>query len=142
MLRLILVRHGQTDWNAQARYQGQADIPLNDVGRRQAAAVAQRLASEEIDILFASDLRRAWETGTAIATARGQTLLAEPRLREMDFGQWQGLTHAEIADRLRIPVGTVKSRSDRAHRRLAAALGHLAPDANRRPTPSVLSGEE
>jgi alpha-ribazole phosphatase len=99
MLRLILVRHGQTDWNAQARYQGQADIPLNDVGRQQAAAVAQRLASEEIDILFASDLCRAWETATAIATARGQILLAEPRLREMDFGQWQGLTHAEIHKR-------------------------------------------
>jgi alpha-ribazole phosphatase len=99
MLRLILVRHGQTDWNAQSRYQGQADIPLNDVGRQQAVAVAQRLASERIDILFASDLCRAWETATAIATARGQTLLAEPRLREMDFGQWQGLTHDEIHKR-------------------------------------------
>ncbi len=99
MLRLILVRHGQTDWNVQARYQGQTDIPLNDAGRQQAAAVAQRLADEDIDAIYASDLCRAWETATAIATAREQTMLAEPRLREMDFGRWQGLTHAEIHKR-------------------------------------------
>jgi len=80
------------------------DVPLNDTGRQQAAAVAQRLANEDIDVLYASDLCRAWETATAIATARAaashrQPLLTEPRLREMDFGQWQGLTHAEIHQR-------------------------------------------
>lgn len=96
MLRLILARHGQTDWNAQHRYQGHAKVPLNETGLRQAAALGQRLAHKGIDAVYCSDLPRAWMTGQIVADACDLPLQAEPRLREMDFGEWQGRTHAEI----------------------------------------------
>ena len=96
MLRLLLARHGQTDWNAQHRYQGHAQVPLNETGRDQAAALGRRLAREGIQTISASDLPRAWQTAQIIAQACGLPLEAEPLLREMDFGEWQGRTHAEI----------------------------------------------
>jgi alpha-ribazole phosphatase len=101
MVRMILARHGETAWNAVSRYQGQADVPLNDAGRRQAAALARRLAQEEIHAIYASDLQRVWETVQVIAASRSHSLTvrAEPRLREMDFGDWEGLTYAEILER-------------------------------------------
>ena len=95
MLRLLLARHGQTDWNLQRRYQGHAPVPLNETGLRQAAALGQRLSGEGIEAIYASDLPRAWMTAQAIAAACGLPVQAEPRIREMDFGQWQGLCHAE-----------------------------------------------
>jgi alpha-ribazole phosphatase len=99
MLRLILARHGQTDWNAQRRYQGHAQVPLNDIGLQQAAALGHRLAGEGIDVIKSSDLPRAWMTAEAIAGACDLPLESEPRLREMDFGDWQGHTHSEIHER-------------------------------------------
>jgi broad specificity phosphatase PhoE len=96
MLRLILARHGQTDWNASRRYQGHAKVPLNKTGLQQAAALGQRLAHENIDAIYASDLPRAWQTAQIVAQACGQPVVAEPLLREMDFGDWQGRSHAEI----------------------------------------------
>ena len=67
MLHLILVRHGETEWNAQRRNQGQSDVPLSEFGRRQAQRVAERLAGQKIDAVYASDLKRAWETAQFIA---------------------------------------------------------------------------
>ena len=96
MLRLLLARHGQTDWNALHRYQGHAPVPLNETGRRQAAALGQRLAREGIEAIYSSDLPRAWMTAQTVAVACNQKVQAEPLLREMDFGAWQGRTHAEI----------------------------------------------
>jgi len=96
MLRLILARHGQTDWNAQHRYQGHAKVPLNQTGLQQATALGQRLAHEGIEAIYCSDLPRAWMTGQVVAAACDLPLQPEPRLREMDFGEWQGRTHAEI----------------------------------------------
>jgi len=96
MLRLLLARHGQTDWNAQHRYQGHAPVPLNQTGRKQAAALGRRLAREGIEAVYSSDLPRAWQTAQLIAKANDVPLHAEPLLREMDFGEWQGRTHAEI----------------------------------------------
>jgi broad specificity phosphatase PhoE len=96
MLRLLLARHGQTDWNAQHRYQGHAPVPLNEIGHRQATALGQRLAHEGIEAIYSSDLPRAWMTAQAVAAACDLPVQAEPRIREMDFGQWQGRTHAEI----------------------------------------------
>ncbi|MGC9348847.1 MAG: alpha-ribazole phosphatase [Anaerolineae bacterium] len=98
MLRLLLVRHGETAWNASRRYQGQMDVPLNEVGRRQAAAVADRLTAEPVQAIYASDLDRAWETALVIARPHGLTAISDPRLRELDFGDWQGLTYAQIAE--------------------------------------------
>lgn len=99
MVRLILVRHGETAWNAQGRYQGQTDVPLSEAGKQQAAALGCRLAREEIHAVYASNLRRAWETATCIATPHGLPVRAEPRLREVSFGAWEGLTYGEIQER-------------------------------------------
>jgi len=76
-------------------------VPLNDTGRWQAAALARRLAQEEIHAIYASDLQRVWETAQVIAASRSHSLPvhAEPRLREMDFGDWEGLTYAEMRER-------------------------------------------
>lgn len=99
MVRLILVRHGATAWNAEERYQGQADVPLGEIGRRQAVALGRRLARKEIDAIYASDLQRAWETATVIAARHDLPVCSEPRLREIDFGAWEGLTYGEIRQR-------------------------------------------
>lgn len=95
MLHLMLVRHGETEWNAQRRYQGQANVPLSEVGRRQAEHIARRLANQKIDAVYASDLERAWETAKLIAEKHGLEVLSEPRLRELKFGVLEGLTFEE-----------------------------------------------
>jgi len=94
--RLVVIRHGETAWNAAGRLQGHQDIPLNPLGRRQAAALAGALADEGLAAVVASDLQRAWQTGTALAGALGLPLQPEPGLRERCFGMLEGLTHAEI----------------------------------------------
>ena len=99
MIKLILVRHGETDWNAQRRYQGQSDVPLNDAGQRQAAALAQRLEGVDISAIYSSDLRRARQTATAIASLHPLPVRDEPRLKEISFGRWEGLTYGEIQER-------------------------------------------
>jgi probable phosphoglycerate mutase len=96
MVRLLLIRHAATAWTAQGRFQGQTDIPLSPHGRRQATALAQRLMAETLHMLYASDLQRAWETARAIAAPHALHVHAEPRLREMAFGGWEGLTYAEM----------------------------------------------
>jgi alpha-ribazole phosphatase len=96
MIRLLLVQHAQTAWNVEGRYQGQTDIPLNERGRQQAARLPARVAPEAIHAAHASDLRRAWDTASAIANARELTLHPEPRLRELRFGAWEGLTYSQI----------------------------------------------
>ena len=95
MLHLMLVRHGVTEWNAQRRYQGQTDVQLSDLGVRQAELVAERLAGEKIDAVYASDLSRAWETARIIAGKSGLEVFTEPRLRELKFGILEGLTFEE-----------------------------------------------
>jgi broad specificity phosphatase PhoE len=95
MLHLMLVRHGESEWNAQRRYQGQSDVPLSALGRRQAELVAERLAGQKIDAVYASDLQRAWETAGPIAEKNGLQVISEPRLRELKFGVLEGLTFEE-----------------------------------------------
>ena len=99
MTTLILVRHGETDWNRDGIWQGHGDPPLNDLGRRQATELAGRLADVEIDALYSSDLRRAYETAEIIGAAIGLEITAEPDLREIDIGAWSGLTRAQIEER-------------------------------------------
>ena len=96
MTRLLLVRHGLTDWNSAQRFQGQCDIPLNEEGLRQAAALGERLAGETLQAIFASDLQRAQATAQAIAAYHTCPLVVEARLREISFGDWEGLTYTEI----------------------------------------------
>jgi alpha-ribazole phosphatase len=96
MTQLYLARHGETEWNVKQRFQGQSDISLNENGRCQAADLAQRLAEETINAIYASNLSRAWETAEAIAEHHTCPVIAEPGLREAHFGKWEGSTYAEI----------------------------------------------
>ena len=91
MTDLIVIRHGETDWNRQHRFQGQIDVPLNGIGREQAERLAARLAGETIDVLLCSDLQRARATADALARARGHGLRVEPLWREQSFGVLEGL---------------------------------------------------
>jgi probable phosphoglycerate mutase len=98
--RVVLWRHGNTDWNATHRVQGQSDVPLNDLGRRQAAQAAECLARREPDLLISSDLQRAAHTADALAEITGLRPERDARLRERAFGQWEALTAEEIKERL------------------------------------------
>jgi len=95
MLHLILVRHGETEWNVQRRYQGQSDVSLSESGKWQAELVAVRLAEQKIDAVYASDLKRARETADTIAGYIYLDVSPEPRLRELKFGILEGLTFDE-----------------------------------------------
>jgi alpha-ribazole phosphatase len=92
-MRLIVVRHGETDWNAAKRFQGQADIPLNLTGQRQAAAVARVLRRDTVQAIIASNLLRAQQTAQLIAASLQLTVDPDSRWREMAFGDWEGLTY-------------------------------------------------
>src|SRR3569623_193897 len=95
MTELLLVRHGETDWNAEGRLQGHTDRPLNDHGRRQAKEVAERLAGEGADAIYASDLLRAKETAEIVGERRGVPVVVDADLREKNWGNWEGLTGDE-----------------------------------------------
>ena len=88
---LLFIRHGETDWNRQQRFQGQIDVPLNALGHAQAVRLGQRLAVETHDALFSSDLTRARETAAPLAAAWGRPPVLVPGLREQSFGVLEGL---------------------------------------------------
>jgi probable phosphoglycerate mutase len=102
--RMLLVRHGQSEWNALGRWQGHADPPLSALGREQARAAASRVASlepiEPLEVVVSSDLERARATATILSELLGVgPVRVEPRLRERDAGEWSGLTRVEIEER-------------------------------------------
>ena len=94
--RILAVRHGETDWNRATRIQGHTDIALSERGRWQAGRLAQALREEPISACYASDLSRALETAQAVAHTHGKTVATHRGLRERAFGQFEGLTWAEI----------------------------------------------
>ena len=98
MTTLLLVRHGETDWNREGRWQGGSDTSLNELGREQAQALAAELDGD-IDVIYSSDLARARETAEIIAAKVGRDVRLDPRLRERGFGAWEGLTGPEIEER-------------------------------------------
>jgi broad specificity phosphatase PhoE len=95
--RLVLLRHGRTAYNHAGIWQGQADVPLDDVGRLQVKAAAEYLLAERPVAVVASDLARARDTGQAVADAAGVPLALDRRLREIDVGVWEDRTDADIA---------------------------------------------
>ncbi|MCD6076663.1 MAG: hypothetical protein K0R89_601 [Ramlibacter sp.] len=96
---ILAIRHGETAWNSDGRYQGQTDVALNATGREQAAWVAQALAREAIDAVYSSDLARAMQTAQALAAQVGVPLRIDADLREQHFGVFQGLLAHEIEER-------------------------------------------
>jgi broad specificity phosphatase PhoE len=96
---LLLARHGETDWNRDGRWQGQTDTPLNERGREQARVLADVVAGDGIAAVYASDLVRARETAAIVADRLRVPLRTDPRLREVYFGSWEGLTTPEIEQR-------------------------------------------
>jgi glucosyl-3-phosphoglycerate phosphatase len=135
--RIVLWRHGRTEWNASGRFQGQTDIDLDEIGRAQAWESARRLAALEPDLLISSDLRRTRDTMAALAEITGKPIQLDERLRETFAGEWQGLTGAEIASRYPeeykawragdplLKVGGGETRQDVAER-MAAAVRDIA----------------
>ncbi|HEY5927421.1 MAG TPA: histidine phosphatase family protein [Kofleriaceae bacterium] len=97
MAWLLLARHGETDWNREGRWQGHADVPLNDVGREQARELATWLAEQPIDVIVSSDSKRAHETALIVAETKRLAVTTDAGLREIDVGRWSGLTPDEIA---------------------------------------------
>jgi len=119
---LLLVRHGETDWNAEGRLQGHTDRPLNDYGRRQAGELAERLAGEEeVDAIYASDLARARETAEIVGARLGLPVGVDPDLREKNWGTWEGLTGDE-----RVHVELVGESTAEHGERMLRALRRIA----------------
>jgi probable phosphoglycerate mutase len=141
--RLLIWRHGRTEWNAAGRFQGQLDPPLDDVGRDQAALAAAHLVAgglgPEETVVVSSDLTRAAETAATLTALLGVPLRLDPRLRELSLGTWEGLTRAEIAERYpdqyadwtsgRPVHGRGSEDPEAVARRALAALADLPPCA-------------
>ncbi len=113
MTELILIRHGETLWNQQGRMQGQQDSPLTELGVRQARQLGQRLRGVPFDALYSSDLGRAYRTALTISEATGRAVNVEARLRERNFGVFEGLTNADI--KARYPEDHVRFASRDPH---------------------------
>lgn len=99
MTKLILVRHGETVWNAEKKFQGHTDIALSPAGLEQATRLADRLASEKIAAVYSSDLNRAFVTAETVARRHNLTVNEVPSLREIRFGDWEGLTYTAIHEK-------------------------------------------
>jgi probable phosphoglycerate mutase len=99
MTKLLVIRHGHAEGNAEHRFIGQTDVPLDDLGRRQAQALAARLQATPIDRIVSSDLSRAIDTIAPLAEAIGVSIERDPRLREISNGEWSGLLPDEISAR-------------------------------------------
>jgi broad specificity phosphatase PhoE len=134
---LLLVRHGETDWNRDGRFQGHADTPLNDAGREQARALADELAGDRIDLVYTSDLLRARETAEIVARRLDADVVARSELREIDVGEWEGLTWSEIEERYPEGARTWHEHGygwksgetyDQLGERIIAALRRIAAD--------------
>jgi 2,3-bisphosphoglycerate-dependent phosphoglycerate mutase len=114
---LLLVRHGETDWNAVGRLQGHTDRPLTEFGRRQARQLAAELEDEGLEAIYSSDLVRARETAEIVSTRLGLTVVLDPDLREKDWGTWEGLSAVE-RDRVEFVGESTAAHRDRILRAL------------------------
>jgi glucosyl-3-phosphoglycerate phosphatase len=106
VIKLLLWRHGQTDFNVERRFQGQSDVPLNDLGRRQAAEAARYLVTLRPSAIFSSDLSRAAVTAEALARLTGLPVQLDKDLRERCGGAWEGLTESDIREQYPVERAT------------------------------------
>lgn len=130
MTRLLVIRHGQSEWNADGRWQGQENPPLTDLGREQARKAAAAVGA--VDAIYSSPLQRAFETASIIAESIGVgPVVAAPGIMERNAGEWQGLTHAQIEEAY---PGYLEARKrppswepdDQVEQRVFAALDEIA----------------
>jgi len=112
-MRLLIARHGQTKHNLDHRYQGITDAPLNQTGMSQSDKLAGRLSNEQIDVIYSSDLIRCVQTAESIAKEHGLNINKDERLREISFGEWEGMSYNEI--QARSPDLLEKWMADPAH---------------------------
>jgi alpha-ribazole phosphatase len=112
MTKVILVRHGQTLWNLEMKYQGHCDVALTEKGIQQARLAANRLANEKISAVYASDLSRALTTATCIANKHNLQVTTVPEFREINFGQWEGLTYEKISSQCTEQMTTLFTHPD------------------------------
>lgn len=110
---ILLARHGETDWNRERRWQGLADVSLNERGREQARALAHKLEPVPLRAIYASDLRRAYETAFVVAEAKGLAVTPMRELREVDVGSWTGLSYDEVKERFRVAYTQMRTRTGR-----------------------------
>ena len=96
MIKLILIRHPETDWNKQKRYMGSADIPLNNKGKKQARIIAGYFKNKDISVIYSSKLKRTLETAELIAKPHNLKVKEDRRLNEINFGEWEGMTFEQI----------------------------------------------
>ncbi|BDG10751.1 histidine phosphatase family protein [Anaeromyxobacter paludicola] len=130
---LLLVRHGETDWNACGRWQGHTDVPLNATGRAQARALAERLRAHRVRAIASSDLCRARGTAEIVGEALGLEVgLVDPDLRERAYGRWEGLTRGECE--ARYPEHWARHASDP---RVAPPGGESIEDLLARVVPAI-----
>jgi broad specificity phosphatase PhoE len=108
---ILLARHGETDWNRDKLWQGHADMPLNDQGRRQARALADRLEPVSIAAIYSSDLRRAHETASIVAERKSLPVKTMRELREVDTGSWTGLSRDDARERFPEAYAEFKART-------------------------------
>jgi broad specificity phosphatase PhoE len=103
MTRIILVRHGETDWNKEQIFRGRIDIPLNSTGLQQAKATGEALSGQKIDAIYSSPLSRAMDTAIAIAAFHAHIVVKEAKgFIDIDFGKWQGMPHKKVEDEYKV----------------------------------------
>ena len=142
MTRVVLIRHGQTEWNKFGKYQGQSDVALSEEGLEQAICLADNFPLERLDAVYASDLKRAMVTAETVAERFGLQVRPEEAFREISFGDWEGLTYEEIVsgwpeamknfllhpDIMEIPHGETFPRvRERAMKRLGEVVAEHEP---------------
>jgi broad specificity phosphatase PhoE len=110
---LLLVRHGETDWNREKRWQGLADLSLNEPGREEARMLAEQLEPLPISAIYSSDLRRARETALIVAERKGLAVTPMRELREIDVGSWTGLFYDEVKERFPDGYEQMRTRTGR-----------------------------
>jgi probable phosphoglycerate mutase len=135
---ILLIRHGETSWNAERRLQGHLDIALNREGERQAALLAAALADEPLDVIVSSDLLRARQTADALSRLSGLPVLTDRALRERCYGGFEGMLYTEIAQRFPNEFAAWQARDIDAVLPLGANRGETFRQFNRRVTAALL----
>ena len=146
MTQLCLIRHGQTDWNLEGRYQGQSDVPLNEKGLEQAKSLIEKLKGQTFAAIYSSDLMRAQQTAEPIANMLGIPIQIEPRLREINQGEWEGVLvddirarYAEIWSKRTVDPANVRPPGGETVREVATRVYAALDDVSRLfPTESVI----